>query len=114
MITKNTVKIVRAKIISLEIICPSEYVGQIITIFGEFFSKEYDPIRGVCHLKPFDYCVSYTKRFSKKHIENEFHIIVSFSDSGENIRNYNAFISYLRETKNIPIECPSPNELFGE
>jgi hypothetical protein len=114
MAIKDTVKISLAKIISLEIVCSGKHVGEIITTFGEFFHTEYDGVMGICHLKPFDSCVRYVKRFIKEQrIENEFHIIVSFPDSNESIRAYNRFISYLSEIKNIPIECPSPNELFG-
>jgi hypothetical protein len=114
MAIKDTVKISLAKIISLEIVCSEKYVKEIIIMFGRFFSTEHNSIMGICHLKPLDHCVSYTKRFTGGRIENEFHIIVSFSDNNESIRAYNGFISYLRETKKIPIECPSPNELFGE
>lgn len=115
MAIKDTVRIVRAKIISLEIICSDKYIGEIITVFGGFFSEENDIIRGICHLKPLDHCVRYSKRFTKeKRIEKEFHVTISFPDNNESIIAYNGFISYLREVKNIPIECPSPNELFGE
>lgn len=114
MAIKDTVKIVRAKIISLEIVCSRKYVEEIIIMFGKFFSTEYNGVMGICHLKPIDHCVSYTKRFTGGRIESEFHIIVSFLDNNESIRAYNGFISFLREEKKIPIECPSPNELFGE
>jgi len=111
---QNIVKISLAKIISLEIVCSEKYVKEIIIMFGRFFSTEHNSIMGICNLKPPDHCVSYTKRFAGGRIENDFHIIVSFPDNNESIRAYIGFISYLRETKKMPIECPSPNELFGE
>jgi hypothetical protein len=115
MATEDTVKISLAKIISLEIVCSGKYVAEIITRFGTYFSESIDGALGTHHLKPFDHCVRYIKRFTKEQrIEEEFHVIVSFPDNNESIRAYIGFISYLRETKKIPIECPSPNELFGE
>jgi transposase-like protein len=114
MAKQSIVKIALAKIISLEIVCPEEYIGDITVTFGEFFSERSNYVRGICYLRNFDSCVRYTKRIDKNHFEQEFHLIISFPDNDESIRAYIRFISYLRETKKIPIECLSPNELFGE
>ena len=93
-------------------------IGQELSFKGFFLGSLHNWIQfipyGICNLKPPDHCVSYTKRFAGGRIENDFHIIVSFPDNNESIRAYIGFISYLRETKKMPIECPSPNELFGE